>query len=195
MQLDTPETDSIVASEEHKIDLDYLDIEMTAWDRIVTHARKMERERNAEMGYRGEWCDKARKAESALNQMQSERDHWKAQCQRMFSLPKIIEDRNKLADALRNLRNASLQYKMDKDDLEIGDADEALARVNVVDNPDTCSLCDCVMPVGADRCGMCGCPRENQSKREAGESADEQRDRSALNAKGMARGAPESPLK
>ena len=35
-----------------------------------------------------------------------------------------------LKDALINLRNASLNYKMDKDDLEIEDANAALAAVS-----------------------------------------------------------------
>ena len=38
--------------------------------RMLEHARKMERERNEEMGYRGQWCDKARKAEAALDTLE-----------------------------------------------------------------------------------------------------------------------------
>lgn len=38
--------------------------------------------------------------------------------------------RDALADALRNLKNASLKHKMDEDDLEIDDANEALATLN-----------------------------------------------------------------
>jgi hypothetical protein len=34
-------------------------------------ARKLERERNEEMGFRGQWCDKARKAEAALDKWES----------------------------------------------------------------------------------------------------------------------------
>jgi hypothetical protein len=49
------------------------------------------------------------------------------------------------------------------------------------DESPTCSLCDCVMPDAPDRCGMCGCPAEHQSKREAAESADEKSDGQAEN--------------
>jgi len=41
-------------------------------------------------------------------------------------------------------------------------------------DPPTCSNCDCVMPppTPPDRCGMCGCPAEHQSKRIADAPAD-----------------------
>jgi len=48
--------------------------------------------------------------------------------------------------------------------------------------PPTCSNCDCVMPnVPPDRCGMCGCPAEHQSKRIAAGTADEKPDGQAEN--------------
>lgn len=55
MQSDTPETDK-----EHEV------AKSCGFPLMVQadFARKMERERNQEMGYRGQWCDKAGKAEA-----------------------------------------------------------------------------------------------------------------------------------
>lgn len=55
----TPETDE--AFEQR-----WGDLEICPWK----IALKMERERNEEMGFRGQWCDKARKAEAALDALE-----------------------------------------------------------------------------------------------------------------------------
>jgi hypothetical protein len=60
---DTPETDAL-ADEIYSRGIRVSEI------RMLEHARKMERERNEEMGYRGQWCDKARKAEAALDALE-----------------------------------------------------------------------------------------------------------------------------
>lgn len=61
---DTPETDSAT--------LRATDIEGGGeFDAVhVQVAKRLERERNEEMGYRGQWCDKARKAEAALDALE-----------------------------------------------------------------------------------------------------------------------------
>ena len=57
---DTPETDAakiyVGTSRQQYVD--------------AAFAERLERERNKEVGYRGQWCDKARKAEAALDQME-----------------------------------------------------------------------------------------------------------------------------
>jgi hypothetical protein len=40
----TPRTDAVYSSQEHKMDLDYLDIEISAFDQMAEHARTLERE-------------------------------------------------------------------------------------------------------------------------------------------------------
>lgn len=61
---DTPETDAAT--------LRATDIEGGGeFDAVhVQVAKRLERERNEEMGYRGQWCDKARKAEAALDMLE-----------------------------------------------------------------------------------------------------------------------------
>ena len=60
MKTDTPETDQMRISfyEGGGQEPDIFEL-----------CEKLERERNLEMGYRGEWCDKARKAESQLDEL------------------------------------------------------------------------------------------------------------------------------
>lgn len=63
----------------------------TAMDLAVYRIKELE----AEIAEAADHVGRAEMAEAA---MRAERDHWKAQCQRMFDLPKIIEERNQLAD-------------------------------------------------------------------------------------------------
>jgi 3'-phosphoadenosine 5'-phosphosulfate sulfotransferase (PAPS reductase)/FAD synthetase len=63
MQSDTPETDAMVEQCQREINVPTNAIP-------AEFARKLERERNQEMGYRGQWCDKARKAEAALDALE-----------------------------------------------------------------------------------------------------------------------------
>jgi DNA-binding transcriptional MerR regulator len=44
-------------------------------------------------------------------------------------IDELREQRDRLAEALRNLKNASIKYKMDEDDLEIDDANSAIASI------------------------------------------------------------------
>ena len=69
MQSDTPETDAKITEWENLVGGEDIMREYVEVVLLESHA-KLERERNQEMGYRGQWCDKARKAEAALDALE-----------------------------------------------------------------------------------------------------------------------------
>lgn len=94
MKTNTPETDAEVARLNalcHAIGRG------TAFVEMAYHSRKMECERNEEMGFRSEWCDRARKATAEVERLEAE-------CARLHALWHSAEEMLNVekADSLRS---------------------------------------------------------------------------------------------